>query len=114
MSSVEDGNNELASPWIAHVLVAVIILALALVLYLRLFVLAADETYSFPLYAGLPTALAVFWLVGWMAADVIGGRRTSNRAAWLFVILCLPIIGALIYYFTRWLPAKRNAPDSLR
>ena len=112
MSSAEDGQNELASPWIAHVLVAIVILALTFVLYLRLFVLAADETYSFPLYAGLPTALAVFWLMGWMAADVIGGSRTSNRAVWLFAILCLPIIGALIYYFARWLPKKRTISDS--
>jgi len=111
MLLAKDGENELLSPWVAHVLAAIVILTLLFVLYLRLFVLATDESYRFPLYAGLPAGLAIFWLMGWMAADVIGGRRTSSRANWLIVIFCLPIIGALIYYFARWLPAKSGTSD---
>ena len=103
----EETEVQLAKPWIAHILATISILTLLFAFSLRIFVGDAAGSLDIPAIAGIPMTIAIFWLIAWMAADVMGGRRTSNRVAWLVLVLCVPVIGALIYYFARWLPAQR-------
>ena len=109
MLSTPDNENALVSPWVAHALALVTVLTLLCALYVNLFVLDDGEIYRANPIVGVPVALAIFWLMGWMAADVIGGRRTSNRGYWLVSMVLIPVFSTLAYYFFLWRPAKSGS-----
>ncbi len=111
MPSTPNVEIALANPWIAHFLALVTSLTVLFALYIRLFVLSDGDTYRFDPLVGLPITLAIFWFIGWMAADVIGGRRTSSRAIWLVSMVLIPVFSTLVYYFVLWRPAKRSRAE---
>ena len=108
MPSTPDDENALASPWVAHVLALITVLTSLFALYVNLFILNDGEIYRVNPIIGLPLTLAIFWLMGWMAADVIGGRRTSSKGFWLTSMVLIPVLSTLAYYFFLWLPSKRG------
>lgn len=110
MPSITDDENALANPWIVHVLALITSLTFLFALYINLFVLKDGEIYQLDLIVGLPVGLAVIWFFGWMAADAIGGIRTSSRVPWLIFMLLLPLFSSLIYYFFVWRAAKSRTP----
>ena len=51
-----------------------------------------------------------FWI--WMIVECL--RKDPDRYFWMFVIVFLPTIGAVIYFFLRWLPSNQiRLPKSL-
>jgi hypothetical protein len=49
-------------------------------------------------------ALLVFWV--WMGYDAY--RARPRTALWRFMVIFLPLAGALLYFFVRYLPSKVN------
>ena len=108
MPSTRNEEIPLANPWLAHFLALITSLTLLFALFNWLFVLSDDEIYRVDPIVGLPITLAIFWFMGWMAADVIGGRRTTSRAFWFVSMMLIPVFSTLLYYFLLWRPAKSS------
>jgi len=111
MTSMSNDENPLVHDWVAHILAVVTLLTLLFALYISIFVLSKGESYILDPFLRVPMGLAVFWFFAWMAVDVIGGRRTSDRAGWLIFMALVPFISSLVYYFLVWRPARRNDPN---
>jgi len=54
----------------------------------------------------LALAMTAFWL--WMLIYCI--RNDPERNVWLWVLIIIPPIGTLVYFFARWLPQARLKP----
>ena len=111
MTSMPDDESALVHPWVAHLLALITFLTLLFALFGSLFFLSDGDRFVLDPYLGLPIGLAMIWLFLWMAADVFGGRRTSDRAGWFIFMALIPFISTLVYYFFIWRPAKSTAPN---
>jgi hypothetical protein len=58
-------------------------------------------------FAGVFLAFSAFWL--WMLITALMKEPSGpDKIVWVFVIVLLPFIGSLIYFFGRYLGRKRS------
>lgn len=58
-----------------------------------------------PLLFVVVLLLFVFWI--WMLIDCLGRKKFEEKLVWTVVIILLPVIGAIIYYFLIKIKTKR-------
>ena len=94
---------------VAHFLVSLLVLFILLGLS-GIFV-SPKIDLSPPDIIGVPWALGIFWIWGWMIRDLYLNGAPTNHVAWLLVLVLVPIFGVLMYFIRIWRPRNRPFED---
>jgi hypothetical protein len=72
--------------------------------------IAATILLIWILLGGIVLLGAIFWI--WMLIDVAIKKSldSSEKIVWVLIILFTHFLGALIYFFVRWIPDRRRLP----
>jgi len=90
---------------VAHFLA--FLLALAIFFGLVGSLVSIETDLSPPDIIGVPWALGIFWIWGWMIRDLYMNGTPTNHVAWLLILVLVPVFGVLMYFIRIWRPRNR-------